>query len=602
MLSGAPLRVTQSGALGLQCGAGPAQGGVTVKKRPWTAQNSYRSERSRRKCARALFRAGLAGLLLPAWLLAQRIPTQELQQEIQFYTEPYIPVAPAQVRRSAFLVDVDAVVHDTEGRAVAGLSRRDFKIYDDGREQAIANFSVESAPPRAAPAPLSPASSPSAPGASLTPPVTPQRRYVALFFDDRDNRGAGAGRPLQTAGPSQGASFGDLAQARSAAEKFVQGDLRAGDEVGVFTASGSVSLPFTSDQAELLHAIRSVRWEPVAGAYRARAQARAGRAGALPGAARAAPPPPPPGADPYRLLMHIVSQFTLGNLRSAIAHLARMPGSRVLVLISSGFTTRSPELRWEVGEATNEALNAGVVVSAVDSKGLTTGEPTKEEREADDVMSELARDTGGTFFHNNNDLAAGLGETAALPEVSYRLAFAPANLKEDGRFHTVKVKVEAKGVAQVQARRGYFAPSPAEEQAEARLREFHAEVLRSDRIAQLPAQVTAQAGLLASGGKAVQVSMRLSPKALSFRRVQGRHLDKLNFVAALLDSRGKYVAGEMGLAGMELKEKTLAYLTERGIGATLVVPAPAGSYRLRVVIEDAGSGKLFATSRPVVIP
>jgi hypothetical protein len=31
-------------------------------------------------------------------------------------------------------------------------------------------------------------------------------------------------------------------------------------------------------------------------------------------------------------------------------------------------------------------------------------------------------------------------------------------------------------------------------------------------------------------------------------------------------------------------------------------PAGAGSYRLRVVIEGAASGKLFATSRPMAIP
>ncbi len=34
----------------------------------------------------------------------------------------------------------------------------------------------------------------------------------------------------------------------------------------------------------------------------------------------------------------------------------------------------------------------------------------------DDVMADLARDTGGVFFHNNNDLDLGLREMASVPD------------------------------------------------------------------------------------------------------------------------------------------------------------------------------------------
>ena len=79
----------------------------------------------------------------------------------------------------------------------------------------------------------------------------------------------------------------------------------------------------------------------------------------------------------------------------------------------------------------------------------------------EDVMAELADATGGTFFHNNNDLGEGLNRIAAQPEFIYVLGFTPQNLKFDGSYHTLKVTL-AKGVSgyQLQARRGYFVQQP----------------------------------------------------------------------------------------------------------------------------------------------
>ena len=41
------------------------------------------------------------------------------------------------------------------------------------------------------------------------------------------------------------------------------------------------------------------------------------------------------------------------------------------------------------------------------------------------ILAEMADATGGTFFHNNNDLEAGFRRLAAVPEFSYLLGFSP---------------------------------------------------------------------------------------------------------------------------------------------------------------------------------
>ncbi len=77
------------------------------------------------------------------------------------------------------------------------------------------------------------------------------------------------------------------------------------------------------------------------------------------------------------------------------------------------------------------------------------------------AMASLTDGTGGTFFHNRNDLATGLVGLTSVPECVYLLEFSPSIVKPDGTYHRLKVKVDREGV-QIQARRGYFAPKPDE--------------------------------------------------------------------------------------------------------------------------------------------
>jgi VWFA-related protein len=78
---------------------------------------------------------------------------------------------------------------------------------------------------------------------------------------------------------------------------------------------------------------------------------------------------------------------------------------------------------------------------------------------AEGAMASLADGTGGTFFHNRNDLGTGLVGLTSVPECVYLLEFSPSNVKPDGTYHHLKVKVNRDGV-QIEARRGYYAPKP----------------------------------------------------------------------------------------------------------------------------------------------
>jgi VWFA-related protein len=115
-----------------------------------------------------------------------------------------------------------------------------------------------------------------------------------------------------------------------------------------------------------------------------------------------------------------------------------------------------------------------VTISAIDARGLFTSQLSAsdlspgegglnanyrgaEMRLAADPMAELANGTGGTFFHNNNDLDAGFRLLIEAPAYVYMLELSVNDVKPDGRWHRLKVKVDREGL-EVEARRGYTVP------------------------------------------------------------------------------------------------------------------------------------------------
>ena len=124
------------------------------------------------------------------------------------------------------------------------------------------------------------------------------------------------------------------------------------------------------------------------------------------------------------------------------------------------------------------AARSDSTISALDARGLYTTEFTASEHSpsligqnfqvsynshgnamtmAENPLSELANGTGGTFFHNSNDLNGGFRRLSEPPEYVYLLEFPLGHTKQNGSFHRLKVKVDRDGL-KLQARGGYFAP------------------------------------------------------------------------------------------------------------------------------------------------
>jgi VWFA-related protein len=171
---------------------------------------------------------------------------------------------------------------------------------------------------------------------------------------------------------------------------------------------------------------------------------------------------------------------TLSSIRTLIGRMGQLPGQRSLVLVSPGFLNIERESLDLESRIIDLAASSNVTVSTLDARGLYTTEMTASQRspllggrsfevnsdyqrsamkQSENVMAELADGTGGTFFHNSNDLETGLKELAEAPACVYILELSLSDVKRNGTLHRLDVKVDRKD-AQVAARRGYFMPKP----------------------------------------------------------------------------------------------------------------------------------------------
>jgi VWFA-related protein len=78
-------------------------------------------------------------------------------------------------------------------------------------------------------------------------------------------------------------------------------------------------------------------------------------------------------------------------------------------------------------------------------------------RENTDILAQLAHDTGGLFFENNNDLAKGIARALADSRQYYVLAYVPKNEILDGKYRRITVELDGNKKFRINAKAGYWA-------------------------------------------------------------------------------------------------------------------------------------------------
>ena len=556
------------------------------------------------------------------------------------------PPAPAVLAGSSVeVVRLEVVVAEKRGRPRATLRREDFVVLEDGVPQPIVQFQAFARPPAPPSGPAAPAAGAPAPAAAGADDAGDQlpARYVVLAIDDVHMQ------------------FESLSRARKALAKFLKEDLRPEDQVALVTTSGASALSqeFTSDRAVLQQTLsrlsaqgRHVDWTTIPHLTEYQAEMiEAGDPLALDAAvqeivssglllddesARVE------AVRRARVVMAEAienSRLTLTALESLCRGLAGVSGRKSVILVSDGFlaglSTRS-DLAYDVRRIADASTRAGVVVYALDTRGLISGLPAaapssprrispsnfgtiqainQQSIEATrDAMNALAADTGGFLASNSNDLQAGLRESLRDTETYYVLAYEPTSGARDGAFRKIEVQVRNTPGLKARTRAGYFGPGarPGGDAADARAlarrqeqrrTEMHTALSSLAPLAAIPVRLAADFVSLEGSTGQVVVNGSIDVGRLPFVRRAGRRQATLETAALVYGEDGRVAASlEAQRTEIDVADADYPALERQGVVYQKVVPLPAGRYQVRLAAREDTTGLLGSAWRRVEVP
>lgn len=376
------------------------------------------------------------------------------------------------------VVNIDAFVTDKKGNPVEGLTKDDFRIFQDGTEREITNFAeythevyrtlfATPTPGLAIPKPT-PTPAPDQVSRADVKPI-----FMMVYVDNLNLRPLDRNRVLR--------------QLRDFVRKNLQPPMQM--MVVRFDRSLKIVQPFTSDPGEVQNALRSMRMstggrktrdgdrrdvldmmrkakdqEGAAGSGITGTQGNYGRA--------------------YQLMKSYANEeannlaFTVGALREAVSMLAGLPGRKSILYVSDGLQMiPGIDLFYEYSSLYHDtsiltlttrydrtdlfkslvasASSQGVAFYTVGAQGLdVVGSGTAESRYAQDPLSStvgtssyndslhyMADGTGGRAIVNTNNFEAGFANIGHDLYNYYSLGYSLTSSGQD-KIHTIKVELK----------------------------------------------------------------------------------------------------------------------------------------------------------------
>lgn len=533
------------------------------------------------------------------------------------------------IRVPVDVVVVNALVTDKKGDPVKDLKVDDFKVYEDGKLQPIHTFTLETYRPVQEPAGAAPGKDAQAPSSPAEPAATP--RYFSLVIDDLNS-------------PAMDQFFRTI----EAMKKFVINQILPGDLVMVYAVSGRAEFPFTSDKAALVQYLSEL--------YKKLNLTRTNKIGCPQMTDLQAYYIATDRGDPDSLSVAVAEycscndctnlsreaieqsvkgdarsqyyedlhyrQVALSSLRQHVRSLRHFEGRKSVILFSSGFIAE--DVRFEIQEVVDRSLRSGVVFNSIDARGLYTagfaaadrinlsmnnaallGRKTSllqsSQSAQADPLSQFATETGGLFFHNNNDLYAGLKAVADRQTYYYVLTYASPNNKSDGRYHKIKLEISRPGV-EVNYRKGYYAPKE-EISFESRKKEDILEAMRAPGdINKIPIQVSFNYYQIDDSHYQLSVLTRVDVRDIKFLSEDTRHRNVMNLVLATFDEKDHYVDGLEKSIEFNLSDPSFANLVNYGLTSKVEMAVPPGRYKIKSVVREGAQTKMGSVTKWIEVP
>ena len=494
-------------------------------------------------------------------------------------------------RTGARLVTVDVVVRNNQG-PVRGLAKDDFTLQDKGKAQTISVFSVtDTAAPAAKQDPLPPG----VVSNRISPSGEPYQSATVILFDR-----------LNIPRPQ------DQAAVRTKVLEFLA-SLKPTDRVGFYSLGTGLTMveDFNEDAGPMAQGAKHLASanQPAAADPRGQ-EVEARLKDAL--------------TPTQQLDMRVRTSATVQALQTIARHLAGVPGRKNLVWVLSDFpltygetAERRNEYESEVSRAGNILAEANIAAYMMDPRGVTisgsttsgsdgtgTTSPTEgglmpKARGAavapaqsvglsgTETVDMIAKITGGNTYHQSNDIGTDARKVMEEAQVAYTLGFYVEEKALDGKSHDLNIKLSKKAEtngASLRYRKNYVAfsvkqrPNPAMND------------LVDDAFDATAIGVMAVTAPDPSKPDIHQVQVRVDMNNLQFEHRADKWVAAFDLGLAIEGISSGPPQVSTKAMSLNLTDEQLKQGLSAGLLVDNSVPSPPKPVKLRVVVQDKGSG------------
>lgn len=516
------------------------------------------------------------------------------------------------------LVIIDANVRDKSGKVIPDLKASDFTLLEDGKPQTISVFefqklegddvlpavpaakSVTAAPAAAAPR----KTARNAPTPTVPAPVIryQNRRLVAILFDYST-----MGIPEQS-------------RAQEAALKFVREQMKPADIVAIlYAGTGPVKIvqDFTTDKDRLEEVINSFQ---------------IGAASELAGVAGNGGDNTT-GEDTGTAFNADETEFNIFNtdkqlatLESAAKMLAPFPEKKALLYFSSGISKSGFDNQASLEKAVNAAKRSNVSFYPIDARGLVasapagdasaaaprgtsalTGTQMQSQRDtfndSQETLSTLAYDTGGKLYVDDNDLALGMQKARDDIGSYYIIGYYSTDLKMDGKYRRVQVKLNKDIQAKLDYRSGYYGQKEFKKfTASDKEDQLSQALMLGDPLTDLSLTAEIDYFRLAKDRYFVPFSVKIPGSEIALAKKRGNAQTEFDFIGQVRDEHTKLVAAMRDGIKIKLSEQTAAQLSASPLAYDTGFTLPPGKYSFKFLARENETGKMGTYETKFTIP
>jgi VWFA-related protein len=514
------------------------------------------------------------------------------------------PTPQSAVKVTTRIVQVSVTVHDDHGRPVTGLTKDDFILMDEGKRQQITAITEQS-------------------NRLVTTAATP----TPNLFTNRFEKGASQAPLTVIILDAYNTRFWDMQMTLAnncpwycnklggifiQVEKFIS-QMHPEDRVAIYEIANKLYLlqDFTSDPASLQLGVE--RGKEYA------SEIKFSRSQMEP-------------AD--------MDAFTMGVMHEIADRLAKIPGRKNMIWLSTGFPpddslSRASMTTIDKMDAASKILgNADFPLFAIDAKGLNVekppigpvpgggrtrgasagGGPTPASGNYGsrslqgripklrdfDYSKNLADISGGRAYENTNDFAGAMRNVIDDSASTYILSYYPDHNKWNGEFREIKVKVNRPGLSglEVRARKGYFATTDTASAQEKDAQKLADSIRNPLESTDLGFDVQAD-GVELAGVRQLKVKITLDANQLHFQQQGDRRIDNVSENWVEFNAEGHQVGAHSQTLNLRPTSENYQKLLQDGFVLSETVQIANDATEIRVILRDSGNGAIGSLTIPL---